>query len=484
MSISFRKNNIPLFAICLASISVFVSCLKNNDDRSTPSISCNKVSIELPGDSGSDALHLDSLLVNCNRSWTAYVVYVSPSGEEQQWLDISLKENCNFSEIYENNKIFIMSSNNVSDKDRIAKIAFYCQGIKEAKYVDVKQAGLTYRIACSPEIIPDIDYKGAESYFGVDSNIPWHAEVVSGNFDDIKLINDRGKGMGKVEFEISENPEAEERQWEVRVLPDEGYESSNSFNVKIYQLAAEPYLELDTQSSDTIIRGDEEEAKVYFRTNADWTAELKDASSGVNLQKKSGTKSDKFVSVLFGKNTTPNIKKTATVVLSVGNETSSIDIVQYGYITLYFSDGATYISKSIWPFSSPSYIGTSAEYINTVTPFVHNDGYTYIVKMTNGLKRNSKGLYFMGTTNDYIEFPSFPDCKIVAVSVTESGAGKKRKITDVDGNVVSGGETQTCAAGVAQTWLLSDSKNGTPYRFTFHSANMSAIIREISVYYE
>lgn len=480
-------TNVKAFLSTLSCTVVLflVSCLKQEVSETLPLLSCDRGdTIVLPGDSGTNAPFLDSMLISSNRSWTAEVEYVTPSEVEQTWLDVSVKEKCIYSGVSEEQKVYLVSQNNVSDIERVAKIVFHCQEKEGPQTIEVRQKGLIYRINCTPEIVASLDYKGAVCSIDVESNIPWHAVVVSGDADDISFIADKGRGVGKVEFEVAENPDSTPRQWEIEVRPDSGFESSNSFIVTVNQLAAEPYLILDLPACDTEIRGDEERAYIYFRTNSDWTAELKNSSSGVVIEKASGTKEDKFVSVKFGKNTKPSLKRNTTVVLSAGKESSSIDILQHGYITLYFSDGTTYISSSNWPFSSPGYIGTTAEFVNVLTPFIHLDNYSYRVQMTNGLKRNSKGLYFMGTTNDYIEFPSFADCRIVSISVIESGAGKKRKITDIDGNVVPGGEDQTCAAGVVQTWNLSDSKNGTPYRFTFHSANMNAIIREISIYYE
>lgn len=250
--------------------------------------------IDIPADVRGVQFQQQTVLVSCNRSWSAFFE------PEVSWISLSVNEFENIARTEENTKIDLQIDNNENPSDgRETNLVISTADGRLS--IPVKQGRqIPYISLSTPERVENISCMDDTYLVKFSSNISWKASIEEGATAQITLDKTEGKYDGEISLSFAENDDTEKNPEAVLVLS--GEESGLSTPVKVYfkQDKASPYItwiseEPTYQSS---LSG---EVTVEFKTNSPWQATVKDnADGGISLSATSGTKDDRTLQVLFG----------------------------------------------------------------------------------------------------------------------------------------------------------------------------------------
>ena len=353
--------------------------------------------------------------------------------------------------------------------------------------------------------IPDI---GEDLSIYVRSNCAWTARLKEGSTADLTISNGSGFKSDSLKISVNSNMDVASGKEAVILISADGL--AEDVELSIAQDICIPYISIDEEKIETEVLPIGGTHEVPFQTNVYWTARLVDASEGIVLNTDETTRHspDELLYITF-----PEAKidgASATVVITTeGGLEDYVTFTQEGCIFIPFRkwsykvDTETYegdnngfgsigntsiLNLETGKYEIPRTTDNSNAFLELRDNYVGKDkhGYRYLFDLSaedNIFRSESCGLVIGSITQNpafYIEFPAIEgktlrEIKImlgnsdVKLTNQESTAiGTVGRITDTDGNVVSGGETQQVKTYQKQeywVYIEHDKSDGTKAKY-------------------
>lgn len=474
----------------------------------------------------------DSLIVTANRSWSLNFV------SEVPWLEISQTSGINLGKVTKDWPITLAFGDNTDQQERSLELSVSIEG--KRVLVPVIQKAFSPVFETDSPTSYNLPETGGEITLNVRSNCTWTAKVAESSsakvtFDNGETLAQRTKS-GSLTLSVEANTDFTERKEATIILSADGVED---ITVSLTQEICIPHLNVDRELSETDVLLGGGMYEFVFDTNANWTATIDDAgaANGVTLSIENGTPADKL-HVIF-----PDVTLEGAATVTITTETGlseSLTFTQKGGFLVSFRewpDNGGWSSRNL-PFTScinqdgetdekytipreKSSALSSKE--NSLWTGIAKTGQEY--KFHTGLsdvmfRSEACGLVIGSITQSpafYIEFPAIEGKKLKAVRLMlgtsdvklknqeETATGTTSWITDAEGNIVAGGETQKVRTyqndkdwDETQTipsftsdyynhtesmffFTLTDTQPGTAYRYT---GDYRQVIRWFMLYYE
>lgn len=521
----YRKHSIFFtLAFVLAAGCTQGSLLDSDFSHKEAVIGTDKETMEVEGASfHKDELVTDTIKVISSRSWSVGNV------EDYSWLAISRTNGINLGKIMREWPVVLSFDDNPGQIERDAQVAFTIDG--EKFLLPVTQKPLSPVLALeSPDTyaVPEL---GDTIRVAVRSNCRWTAKADEAS--DAEVVLDDSTTRIKSDtllLTVKANKDyLSEKKACIRLSAD----GAEDVTINIIQDKLVPRLKIDAELSETDVLAAEGDYKVVFETNSNWSASLAEgASEGVSLSVAEGSPGDELF-VHF-----PDTRlegAAATVVITTGSGLKdSITFTQKGGLFITFrkwpdNNGWGSVYQPVKNLSSgknlPRYAEDSNAYIQDNDSFIGKDPYGYQYIFHHGreesmIRSDHSGLVIGSITRSpafHIEFPAIEGKSLREVKLMLGNSDVKLKnqeitatgttgfITDTDGKVVNGGETQQVSTyQTDDDWIstqtipsfvsdysnhtesmfdfvLADSQPGTTYRYY---GEYRQVIRWFILYYE
>ena len=248
--------------------------------------------------------------------------------------------------------------------------------------------------------------------------------------------------------------------------------------IPIHQDAADVNLEIDTDQTVSSFGPYHEQTRVYFQTNADWTAAVAEGSTiaDVRLSKTAGTSDDTYIDVTFGKPYAGGVKEAVIQFYVEGMAAPrTITLVQTGLILNL--DFAQQPFTADLPTSKTSIVETTYSY-----PW-YGSSYDFLLGENDIQYRAADKCILLAKSKTVVGLPAVEGLRLARVEMQSVATDKKYTISsDISGTVIEGGEMQKLPMEGVGSWTLTDTQADTRYYIYMSSSNSR--IASISLIYE
>ncbi len=428
-----------------------------------------------------------SFTVSSNESWGIRVL--DDSGVEAEWLELSVYEYTNMSGRIEDITVYVTVEDNTVNQARSATIVITSE--KCEKRVTLTQSSAVYYLRTTTVSPVSVGCAGGEARVAVESNTDWTAAIADGATADVTLGTTSGNGTGEIVLTFGANEDIAARKTATLVISADG---CDDVTVVLEQERNQPFITIDEEQSNYILGAEGGTARIYFSTNVNWTASIKETTeiADVALTTTSGDSSVEYVEITYGASVTVEDKVVEIEISAEGVNPVSHIFTQKGCVmTLNFAAQPFKEALNEATGNTPKeakdadyhigdytfHIKAEAASFNTITP-AEGDPYNVFAI--------SKG---------YISTPAVSGLRLgkVVITVANSGAKKFSVYSDAELSVlVIGGGEQSVTKEAPATWTLGKdviegSANVPSYAnkvYYIKVASMTTHITEIKLIYE
>lgn len=473
------KKFVCRLVVLVLTISIS-SCLPdvNPGKEDALILKADQEKIEIPADVPGVPAQQQTIVVNCNRSWSAFFEPEAP------WISLSVNELENIAQTEERTEIEITINNNENPADG-RETNLVISTAERRITIPVKQGKqIPYINLSTPASVDDISCMEDSYKVKFTSNISWKASIEEGATAQVSIDKNEGKYDGEVTVSFAENEDAETTPEAVLVLS--GEESGLASPVKVYfkQGKASPYIRWISEEQ-TYQGSQSGSIELEFKTNSSWQAALENAPDGISLSATSGSKDTKTLQVLFGEFYGPGSVRDATVVLSLSNGvTASLPVHQFGNeLYVDFIDGNQPFTTDI-PYDT-LVANEETEYIlscngkNYEFTFYSASGYTFVT----GAEGKTCGM--MTYKNDWILLPAAEGMKLKSAEVYTSNMGSSAQKGYALRETASGTNLKAVWVAAHDEWCTLVVPNPVVgQRYYLVSQNNTGYISKIRLVYE
>lgn len=460
------------YATLLCIPFCLTGCLDNDASGSAPYIQSDSAALVLPAEAPDGGEVTTSFRVESNCSWGINVR--QQDGTPADWITLSTLDRSNLSGAPESTEILVTSRNN--PKNRLREATIVITSAECETRIALTQAELQYALAVVGDTERSVDGIGGEIRVGIACNTAWEAAIQPGGTADAELTAGSGFGDGELVVTFASNDAPRTRTATVVVSA----EDCPDVEIVFTQQRGEPFIRFDEEMTRTVYGPLDTSARLYFRTNTSWSAEVAPEStiSELRIENASGDSSSSWLDLTFAKSSLPEVQ-TATIVLHAEDAAdATLTITQTGLVVT--------VDFKTQPFTENIQTATAAYANGQEFTLAGAGGYEYLFELGSADRFRYIGSTAMCVefTKGWIRLPAVPGMRLTRVDVLPTNAAKNLRVCGGKGGtpVVSGGAQQTTAANVVLTWTLSDTKPATSYYIYTGSSNTR--IQHIELVYE
>lgn len=463
MDLKYRA--LAIFSVSVMSIACADgSLLDSNLLEKEAVLSTDKTSIEVEAASFyADKQIADTLVVTSSRSWS-----VAPA-VETAWLKISYALGINLGKVTKQWPVSLVFEDNLLPQDRSSELILTIDG--DEVRVPVTQKALTPVLELeSAASYDDISYLGADLALRVRSNCLWTASVEpSSDSDMLEILNAEGLKTDSLRISVKPNTNLYFGRTATVVLKAEG---ANDVRVTVSQKECKSALEIDRNLTPTEVLPAADSVRIVFSTNDNWTARLEDdAPEDVSLSVGSGQPGDDLCVIFPAATLDRTVSATVVITTEKDGLSESITFTQRPCMLINFRKYPDENKKG--QRNKPLVNALTGKYdigdkesnyqdapISSWAGLDKATGYQYIFQI--GSENTTFHSYqcglVLGSTSANpafsIEFPAVEGKRLKEVKIMlgnsdvelnnqeSTATGTSGCITDAEGNIVEGGQTQ------------------------------------------
>ena len=408
----------------------------------------------------------EDLTLTANRSWTARIE------PQSDWVKfISDSSSLNLGGVSRTYPITLEFLEHTDAQARLAKLVFSVEG--QELSLPVEQYAFTPVLeVVGPASFENLDGDGCSLDIPVRSNTAWTAVVGSGSTVKLTLGQDSFDRSDTLRVAVALNRDVDNDKTGTVVLQAEG---CADVVLNFTQVKNTPRFRIDTDQTVPFVLPIAYSHTIYLDTNVPWAASLQEGTSdGITLSAGSGTVEENSVTVKFP---APQVTEKRVAVINFTTDyglSDSITLVQEGSLLINFrkykdNNGWTYNNNSVLTYTDPSTAQVKKiprgwtddpSWGSGTFLFQSADGYKFNVFTGEGedgdIWQNTSGLVLGNFSNPsfYVDLPAIEGKRICRVrvmlgnsveklkNVESSATGTTLRVTDLEDNVIPGGELQ------------------------------------------
>lgn len=429
-------------AATMACCLPLISCFRESFEAGGVVLRADTESVSVPADGPELVPQRCNVTITSNRSWSAYLE------PEVDWVGLSMEEFENIARSEEISRIEL-TFQNWKDRDQDRSTTLWIStsdGKISVPIVQTRQ--IPYIRLETPSVVDDIVCQADTSIVRFESNIEWIAQVMSGASANVSIDKTSGSMSGEIEVSFAENDAADIEPEATLVLMDAAGQMA-PVTVEFKQARSAPYVKWVTGLAE-YRQSQPGSLTLEFKTNTAWTAQVKDAPSGISLSRYSGDKTQKSLDINFDGFYGVGQKRQAVVVLMTEEgATSEMTVSQTANeLFLDFSGGNQPFTDTI-----PSH----AKINELVKKFVSDTPTDYILSC-NGAQYDF--VFYSGEGYGLLDQPDGQSCGIVWQYSTKMGQGAWIKLPAVEGKTLVRVKlyASNMGAGGAKNYIIDDAQ--------------------------